>query len=514
MKQRLALLRNVALVSVASYIEAAIGLLIGIVIARVLGPTEYGHYAFAIWLCGALIVASNNALTTSSIKFLAEARGAELEAVASALAWRLQRMQLASNALVLAVFTAFMFIEQPDEWEGMLVVFVPIAVVAVWARANFWMLGALGKGYERFEPENVALALTACANLGMVLALTLFKPTMVGYFAVYALAGVVANIVVRLGLRRYGIRPQRGPVPAQMEGRFRRHLVLTAVLILVGLAANRSVEMVLLKSFATSAEVGYFAIAGSLTKGAVDLLAGGMSAVLLPAMARAYGRGGQGELAGMFAESTRLYWFLGLAIAGLGITVTEGAVHLLYGARYEQAITAVTWNLIIAGIAVVYGASAAVLTAADRQDDRIRIVVCALVVNIAAGLLLIPKWGINGAIGSLAITQLFEVLYALYVARRRTGVALRWSLLGRTALAAVIATCAGAAVSRSVHLSVGFLIGAAVFVPTYLALSVWLRAWRGRDFELFAGLAEKLGRPGAALSHQVHRLKHRYAPAD
>ena len=66
MKEKIALLRNVALVAMASYVESAVGLLAGVLIARTLGPTDYGHYAFGIWLCGALIMAGNNALPTSS----------------------------------------------------------------------------------------------------------------------------------------------------------------------------------------------------------------------------------------------------------------------------------------------------------------------------------------------------------------------------------------------------------------------------------------------------------------
>ena len=74
MKAKIALLRNVAWVAMAGYIEAAVGLLAGVLIARTLGPTDYGHYAFAIWLCGVLIMAGNHGLPTSSIKFIAEAR--------------------------------------------------------------------------------------------------------------------------------------------------------------------------------------------------------------------------------------------------------------------------------------------------------------------------------------------------------------------------------------------------------------------------------------------------------
>ena len=113
----------------------------------------------------------------------------------------------------------------------------------------------------------------------------------------------------------------------------------------------------------------------------VPILAGGMAAVLLPAMSRRFGQSGAHSLGKMLAESARLYWFVGMAIAGLGLTVSEGLVHLLYGQRYEGAIPALMWHLVISGLSVVNGAAAAVLTASDRQMDRIRVIFCALIAN-------------------------------------------------------------------------------------------------------------------------------------
>lgn len=72
------------MLSIATYPELALGLLQGVVIARSLGRAEFGHYAFAPWACGTLITLSNNALTMSSIKLIAEARGAGRANVAAA----------------------------------------------------------------------------------------------------------------------------------------------------------------------------------------------------------------------------------------------------------------------------------------------------------------------------------------------------------------------------------------------------------------------------------------------
>jgi O-antigen/teichoic acid export membrane protein len=506
-KHRIALLRNVAWVALAGYVEAAVGLAAGVMIARTLGPSAYGSYAFAIWLCGLLIMASNNAMPTSSIKFLAEARGGARPQDAAALAHRIARWQVASSALVLAIFVVVMLIYPIDEWHRSLPLMLGITAVAVWARAGFWMRGAMGKGFERFKPEAVALMSAAALNLLLVGVLAWQQGSVVQFFAVYAVLGLFANLIVRLMLRRESVTIAPGPVPDEMSRRLRSHLLLTGVLMLFTAITSRAVEMTLLKLYETPEIVGYFAIAAALTKGAVDLLAGGMSAVLLPAMSRRFGKGGSDSLASMLGESTRLYWFLGLAVAGLGFTVSEGLVHLLYGARYDAAIPAVTWNLAIAGLTLVNGAAAAVLTASDRQADRIRVVFCTFSLNVALGLTLIPRYGLHGAIASYGLSQLFEMVFAWWFASRRTGQRPDLPTLSRIALAAAIATGLGHAVTGMLHLNLAFIGGATVFIVTYTTLSVVFRTWRAADFETIANLVSRLGDGGRRMSERLMQLQ-------
>lgn len=504
-------LRNVVLVSFATYLEAASGLLVGVLIARALGPHDFGHYAFAVWLCGWLILASNNGLTTSSIKFVAEARGAGRPEVAAALALRLRRLQITSSSIVLCTFVVIVLSWPPDDWHDTYAMYLPLAVVAVWARAGFWALGSIAKGYERFEPENLALALTALLNFGLVLGVWMIDGTAEQYFAVYAASGLISNFIVRRSMRNYGIVAQAGPIPDEIRRRFNRHLILTALVIGLTLLSNRSVEMLLLRAFAEPAVVGYFAIAGTLTKGAVDLLAGGLAAVLLPAMSRAFGSGGRTSLADMLSESARLYWIIGLAIAGGGVTVAEGAIHLLYDHRYQDAVPAVMWNLVLAGLLVTNGATAATLIAGDRQGDRIRISMIAMVVNVVAGIALIPSYGLMGAIASLAITKFTEFALAWWYVQRRVRTRLAYKPMMRSAAAAILGTAVGLAISDQVHLKLAFVAGGGAFVLVYLGSLVVFRALRRGDYETLAVLLDRRGKNMKRRAAWLRRLGDRFA---
>lgn len=513
MKERILLLRNVAWVAMAGYVEAAVGLLAGVLIARTLGPTDYGHYAFGIWLCGALVMAGNNGLPSSSIKFIAETRGTGRDELTAALVSRFTRLQFVSSVLVLAVFAVAMALRPVSDWRDALPLMLGIAVVAIWSRSSFWMWGAVGKGYELFAPENLALAVNAVLNLILVSALAWKGATIAEFFALYAGLGMASNLLVRWLLRRSDIRAVPGSIPNALDQRMRRHMLLTGVLMLLTVATNRGVEMTLLKMYASPEAVGYFAIAGALTKGAIDLLAGGMAAVLLPAMARRFGEGGRTALGGMLIESTRVYWLVGLAIAGLGLIVSDGLVHLLYGRRYEGAIPALMWNLVFTGLMVVNGAAAAVLTASDRQIDRIRIVFMGLIVNVIAGGLLIPRFGLPGAIASLAVAQMFDTALNWFYAFRRVEVSLPVAPMARQLLAGLVAAGLGYLATQALQHKLAFVVGAMVFLATYIPLCVVLRTLRKSEFEVIAHIVGRIGPTASGVSARIAGMS-RFAMAD
>jgi O-antigen/teichoic acid export membrane protein len=511
---KLAMLRNVAIVAFASYVESAVGLLAGIVIARTLGPADYGHYAYAVWMCGVLLLVTNSALTTSSIKFLAELRGAQKLDLAHILVFKFQRWQMLAGMVVLLGFTLWSLIRPNADWGTHFVPMLLITMVAVWARAGFWLMGALGKGFELFVPENLTLAAMALVNLVMTGLLAWMGAGVLEFFAGYAALGVLSNIMVRVLLKGRGVAPAQGELPRPLMLRLRKHLVLTGVMITFSVLTNRAVEMTLLQKFVGSVAVGYFAIAGALSKGAVDLLAGGVSAVLLPSMARQYGAGGSRALSRMLVDSTRMYWFMGLAVSGLGLTVADGAIRVLYGARYIEAIPALSWQLLVSGIVVMNGAAFAALTADDRQFARIVMIVSGFLFNVMLGYAFIPRYGLSGAIASSIGTQCFMTIiiwsYTLHLTKARLLV----GPMARLLLASACATAVSWSLAHLVDGNWAFVPGAVVFLLLYLPLSVVFRTWRQSDFEVFRTLAQRAGSPGRRLAPKIAGLANRYGVAN
>jgi O-antigen/teichoic acid export membrane protein len=505
------LLRNAALSSGVQYVEAVIGIATGVLIARTLGPEHYGYYAFAVWLCGWMILAANNGLTLSAIRFVAEFRGARQTEVVDALGPTLLRWQTLCTAVVVAIFVAVAWVVAPQEWSEHRYWMIALVVLAVVARARFWMLASIGKGFERFEPECYSILVMVAANLIALGLWWRFDRSVVTAFGIYAATGLLCCLVAQRLIRTCGIKMRAGAIEPATRARVVRTVFSSGVMISIGLLSSRTLEIGLLKTFWSPETIAYFVIAATLTKGAVDLLTTGLASVLLPAMSRAFGRSGQARAGSIMAESIRYYWFIGLLIAGIGIVVTRGAVTLLYGVNYEAAIPAVTAMLVIAGLASFAGAFNAFQIASNLQVDQIWTAVATLGVNVIAAVALVPVWGLTGAIISMAITRAVSVLIQFFMVRKRIRVRIKWEVLFRLLFSALVACELGIVVETLLASRFSFVASACIFVTGFLVISVLMRSWYSRDYALATELAARLGPLGQRLAVVCRRVGRRYA---
>jgi O-antigen/teichoic acid export membrane protein len=407
---------------------------------------------------------------------------------------------MALFALAIAVF-------HPAEWKQFLLPVTVLVILAVVAKANYGMLVAIAKGQERFEPEAIATVLGGILGLALIIAATLFKVDLLGFIALFAVASLSLNLINRLAYRHYCRPYVAGPIPPETRQRLGRHLRQTAALVLLGSFKASTIEVFLLNTFASSIAVGFFAIAATLTRGAVQLFSVGLTATLLPYMAKSFGERGQEHAAHFLAEATRFYWAVGIAIAGLGLVTTPEIVRLMYGNRYVEAIPAIQATLVLAGLLLIGNGIAAFQAVVDRQGDRLRITIVALIANAVLGIALIPPLGLAGAVLTYAGTRLTELGLAIVYLRRATTGGLPWAPMARLFGVGSVATAAAWALIAWLPSRYGFIGGGLLFVALYVPASVLVRYWSVDDYRLMTSITDRMGPPGRLLMRGLQLLK-------
>lgn len=501
--------RAVLVVTTSNYACLLFGLITSAVIARAIGPTDFGHYSYVMWIAGILVVLANNGLPTTCLRFVSENLGKGEPLAASDVHGWLLRRQLISLTLTAIGFMLTVWLTLPVDWHLPIWVYIVVVAVSLLAKSHALFEVSVAKGHGHFSVDAVASTLMAAVSLAVTLALYLLDAPAYSYMLLFAVANAVYYAIAKRMTRTRGVVATENALNDDLRGRIRNHLFWTIVLTIAAAFGAKASETYLLSKFVGAAEVGFFAIAAALTRGGVDVLAVGLNAVLMPLMAHGYGQGGTARVHAILSTSMRLFTFGGLLLAGVGFLWAEPLVTLIYGQQYAVAADVLRVMVVVAGVTLSQSAFGALLSTTDHQKIRAGVAIASVLISVVMAFALVPRYGLQGAVLSSAISiiLIFVVVGAGLV--KMLGVRLPWRELGRLMLASLIAAAiASAMLWLNQSLAMQFAAGLA-FAVVYLVGTVLVRGWLPEDIVQLRPLAERfpkvLGRAVPALEKWLGR---------
>lgn len=503
--------RGAMMVTGSTYVTYALGMLTSIVIARTLGPDDFGRYSYVVWLAGLLVVLTNNGLTTTAIRFVSESLGRGSAASAASVHGWLLRRQLASALLVAIGFLAFLPQFQPTGWERGMGLFAAATLVAGMCKAWFIFDVSIAKGHGHYGIEAGATVLMSVLSIVAVLLLLWSGAGLEAYVVLFAVVGAGHAVAGHTLRRRARLLPDHQPLDVELLPRVRRHLWWTVLLVLAWALGNKSIETWLLNRTAGAAAVGYFAIAAALTRGGIDMLSSGLGTVLMPMMSHAYGSGGRARAGGILAVAVRYYAALGLLLAGVGALAAAPMVALLYGDAYGEVVLPLQVMVVVGGLTLAEAAFAALLSTTDNQKLRVGFVALSLLVTASLAIYLVPRYGLSGAVLAHAVSRLLVFAITWVGIVRLMALRMPWRKLLRLVAAALTALVPSLALALLLPARWGGIVAALVYAALYLAATVVYRAWRREDANVLAGVATRYPRVAAVATAALARLGRRGA---
>ncbi len=306
----------------------------------------------------------------------------------------------------------------------------------------------------RFAAAGMApLVYNGAIIVGAVLLVPAFGIDGLAYGVVLGAAGhllVQVPSLVRIGAR---IRPRLDLGDQQA----RLALALMAPRAL-GLGATQVVFLVM-TSLATdlgTQEVTIFNLAFTVLQIPIGVIGVPLGVVLLPSLAREAAVGGTEAFRRLLVRGLSVLGFVMLAIAALGIVVSEDVVRLLFGVAHigEAATMATAEALAVFLLGLTAHSLIAVLARAfyALQDTRtpVAAALLAVVVNILAANVLVGPLGLNGLAAAIAISAWIETIALVLLLQRRMpalGLGTVWMVLGKSLAVAV----AGALVALGIE---------------------------------------------------------------
>jgi O-antigen/teichoic acid export membrane protein len=494
----------------ATALTYAFGLLSNALVARGLSPSEFGKYVYAVWVSAWLVMIFNNGLTVSVIRFIAEALGAGNEGLARRCHGFLLRKSRLFEACILAGVLAYVALGTALGFKHVEPPILAIVTVAAVIKARYLFKVSVAKGYGQYKIESFSTTLSSVGTVIIVFALYMTGASTIAYLIGFAVSSLFYLLIASTLMRPLSIAPAYEPLDAGERQRIVQHLKWTTFLVTLAIFGNKSVEVFLLNKVGSPEDVAFFAVAAALARGGIDLLSAGMMTILMPVMSSAFGKGGEAEVGRVLGHSVRYLSLAGSFAAGVGVLLAAPAIKLLYGEDYHAAVFPFQAMVLVASLTLSEGAYGAVLSTTDRQRSRTQIVVVQICLTVVLALILVPEYGLRGAVWSHVISRLLGVAYLVWRVEGWFSGPRPPLLIARQLISIVVAAAAAALVLLLGPTPVTMILASVTYGVVFLVASVVARVWSKSELSVIGRVMLRVVPAGMRGRVDVDRVASRW----
>lgn len=377
----------------------AAGLLVGVYVARYLGPEKFGLLSYAISFVGLFLALSTLGLDGIVIRELVRTPGKRDELLGTAF-W----LKILGALLMWLGIAITISITDNDKLTILL-----IAIIAF--SAIFQAFNVIDFNYQ----AEVKAKLVVHARFIQILISSILKLILIAAAAPliwFALAYLFDFLILSLGLTLIYNNKTGLITTWNWNGNSAKTLLKDSwPLILSGLVISiyMKIDQVMIKEMLGATEVGYYAAAVKISE-AWYFIPVAISASLYPAIINAKKEGPQ-VYTRRLKSLYQLMFLTGLAIAIPISFLSPSLIELLFGRAYQPAAFVLSIH-IWAGVFVFMGVANGkrMLTENLQKYTMVNTSIGAFI-NIILNLILIKKYGINGA----AIATIISQAYASYL---------------------------------------------------------------------------------------------------
>jgi O-antigen/teichoic acid export membrane protein len=378
----------------------ALMMVVSIVLARALGPSEFGIYAFSLVLAETLTVPAQfgtpQLVVRETAKRLVTRDYASVKAV---WLWGAGLAAVASvsvNGLVLAVIWSGAVLLEPERLAPVLVGLVIVPLLAL-ARVFSAAIRGLGSVICGQLPHLVIRPLVFLCVVGLLLIIVDdFTFTALSTITLQALVTAGALLIALTALVRIA-PPEISRVTGCWHSRGAWFRAALPMLFIAGLQVlNMNMSILMLGFLDSNRAVGTFRAAAQL--GTVVVFARqAISQILQPHLARLHAEGDKKRLQAIMTRSAQVVTGVALVLALFLFVFAKPVLDGFFGADYESGHLALRILAVGQFLTAAMGPVVLLLNMTGHEKDSLEGVALAALVNVTLSLSLIPIYGTAGA---------------------------------------------------------------------------------------------------------------------
>ncbi len=394
-----------------------------VLLARVLGPEDFGVYAYVYALILLLSVPSEFGLPTLVVRETARGMARkEYSSVQGVWRWSTRMTGIISFTLV-ALTGVFIFFFQGTFSNKRLETFLwALALVPLIALGNF--RGAALRGLQRIVAGQLPEFLVRPGIFVLVLASSIWLRAK-ALSAPNAMAMYVAASALAFGFGAFLLWKTTPPEVRQAAPRIDNRAWLLSALPLAFVGGmqlvNQQASILLQGFYLSDSEIGVFRVATQVSQlASFGLLA--INMVVAPRFAILYAQNNMRKLQRLVTRSTQIILAFSLMVTVGFILLGKPFLHLLFGSPYTTAymplVILLGGQLVNSGV----GSVGVLLNMTYNERETAKALTISAILNIVFNLLLIPIFGIIGSAVATVISLTSWNLLLWSAVRKRIGI--------------------------------------------------------------------------------------------
>lgn len=418
---RAQLLRGGAGVGVLRLLSLPLALLATILLARGLGPEDFGQYSFVVAVILAISIPLAPALLQLTTRETAAFHQAgQIGLILQLVKWANRRVMVGSVLLITALGGVSISLAEwrvDDRWTLLLLILMVLPFLGL----NAVRLGVLTGLRRVVAGQFPELFLRPVVLLIIVVALYISEGlNPLTAIAAYILAAGAAFIVGIALLKR--AFPKSNIPKTQFDSMQRKNLDkawIPFTLLVAANTLNAQIGILMLGWLSSNEQVAAMQIAaqGSML---VALSLTVVNQVIGPHITQAYRAGERRKMRVISRQSVRLAILCAVPMAIPLLFWGDVIIEIIFGGEYVE-LAVLPLAIMVTGqlVNVAFGSVGTLLTMCGYERDTLTGQIVALVISVLAAMLLAPEWGATGAALAVAIGIIsWNLVLAFLVVRR------------------------------------------------------------------------------------------------
>ena len=481
---------------VVSSIISAISVM---VVAGILSEGDYGLVAIALTGPTLIGIFRDWGVDWATIKYTAQYRSENKEAdvknvIASVVIFEILL------GFSLSIFSFFVSgymataLERPN-----IVPLIQIASFTIFAEALMKATQASFTGYEKMEYHSITSIVLSTLKAGLMITLAVLGlgtfGAVVGTTVAYLLAGVFSIILLYAKIYK-PLKKQyidKLEIFATIKTLFRYGLPLSISAIIGGFLSQ--FYNVLLAIFCSDLLIGNLQVALSFGS-FVTFFVMPVLTVLLPAFSKLDSQREREMLGHVFQFSVKYASLLIVPVAFMVMALSQPIVSTIFDGKYSHsplylALYVVTFVYTACGYLSIEN----IIKSQGKTDVNMKLTLVSSAVALVLNVVLIPTFGIIGFLATNIVSGVPSLIIALWWIKKNYCATINWASSAKILFASTLAAVTTYVVVSQLNLPslVNFIIGAVIFLSTYMVTTPIVGAVNKSDIHTFKEMVHGLG---------------------